>query len=155
MKPWVTSEAATPGASALAISLIKVYSEAMMQRAAVKPQVTDEVVHVFQDLIGDLFGEGNIRKMVEVVIPLITADFAARLEAPGSGLCDCNAQGTDDYGDPNTPTNLRTGLPMAHHCECRATLIAAVLLGPGVLTAHEKECSGPELWARLAAGEDA
>lgn len=57
------------------------------------------------------------------------------LEAPNSGLCSCDPDGT------NPPTNPRTGAAIDHHCDCRAVAAVAGLLG-GLYskTIHAGQC---------------
>ena len=83
--------------------------------------------------------------MLEAALPAIRAEFAARLEARDSPLCDCRHEGGSE------PTSPRTGLPMAHHCDCATAKLAAMVLGPGVLTTHERDCDGEEPWIRRLA----
>lgn len=65
-------------------------------------------------------------------------EWIASLErAPrGTGLCDC-ARPADDESVPTSPT---TGRRMGHHCECRAVIAAATLLGAYSRTIHAAEC---------------
>lgn len=89
--------------------------------------------------------EALARAALEAAFPVLRERYAASLEAEGSPLCDCRHDGGSE------PTSPRTGLPMAHHCECMTAKLAAMVLGPGVLTEHEKECGGEEPWIRRAA----
>jgi hypothetical protein len=118
-----------------------------------KPEITDEAVAAAERygrsyLIaanGDSTFTSTIREVLEAALPAIAASFAARLEAPGSPLCDCHA----GQGDVSPATSPRTGRLMAHHCDCMAVRTAAQVLGPGVLTQHERDCDGkPEPFAR-------
>lgn len=118
-----------------------------------KPEVTDEAVAAAAK-VGDRYliaanGYSTfipvIREVLEAALPVIAAGFAARLEAAGSPLCDCHA----GQGDVSPATSPVTGQRMAHHCDCMAVRAAAQVLGPGVLTQHEKDCEGkPEPFAR-------
>lgn len=73
-------------------------------------------------------------------------DAAASLEARGSLLCDCEPE-----AENNTPTNIKTGAVLDHHCECRAVLAAAAVLGGYENTIHASQCHHGELFegARL------
>lgn len=59
------------------------------------------------------------------------------VESPGSplyDLCDCGAE-------LNTPISPATGLPMAHHCECRAVRVSEFLRQGKTRTLHARACS--------------
>jgi hypothetical protein len=63
----------------------------------------------------------------------VLAFVAKALEARNSELCDCD----DPDGEP--PTN--NGERIDHHCECRAVLTSAQLLGGQRFTVHADQCS--------------
>jgi len=71
---------------------------------------------------------------VAAVLALVERDLIARVEGKrDTGLCDCAC---DDE-----PISPRTGLPMDHHCDCRAVTTAGLLLGSRRKTKHVAECS--------------
>jgi hypothetical protein len=110
----------------------------------------DQLIHTHRDLLAD----GEEKREVRIAglaqwlitecdhpsIAQILAVAATRLVdvrsvegKRGEGLCDCD--GADD--DPISPI---TGEPMDHHCECRAVLTAATLLGSVARTQHAARC---------------
>lgn len=57
------------------------------------------------------------------------------LEEPESRMCDCSVQ------EGNIPISPATGLPMTHHCECRAVLASETLRRGESRTLHARACS--------------
>lgn len=80
----------------------------------------------------------------------------AKIEAAGSPLCDCEPE-------ESPPTSPKTGERMPHHCECRAVLTAAVLIGAYTATEHAQQCGhegarwdeayGPPVASSLVTGD--
>jgi len=77
---------------------------------------------------------GAYGPVVEAVLAIVERDLIARVEGKrDTGLCDCACD--------SDPVNPRTGLPMEHHCDCRAVTTAGVLLGDRRKTRHVAECT--------------
>jgi hypothetical protein len=78
--------------------------------------------------------EDHSKAMAEVAL----ATIADKLEAPDSDLCDC--AWLEDRSASTPPISPRTGIKMAHHCECTA-VTASRAVRRGAATLHEQECS--------------
>lgn len=64
----------------------------------------------------------------------VLEDFVRRVEGKrGFGLCDCDGADSD-------PVSPRDGAAMDHHCDCRAVVTAAALMGAYSETVHAKQC---------------
>jgi hypothetical protein len=76
------------------------------------------------------------RALYRPTVKLIEADtqrkVAKEIEAKGSPLCDCDSSDGE-------PTNIRTGEPMDHHCDC-AAVRAVEAAFPGQRTRHQDQC---------------
>ena len=97
---------------------------------AIRP--TDETIKAWmwgQELV--------LRRLADAEIRVAELEkMVGNIEGPhGSRLCDCA-----DIGDPEPPVSPRSGRVIAHHCDCRAVMAAAALLGSESLTAHAAEC---------------
>lgn len=95
----------------------------------------DHENRVINDSAGEYVETGaRDRAGLAAVLPLVERDLIARVEGKrDTGLCDCAC---DDE-----PVSPRTGLPMEHHCDCRAVTTAGVLLGDRRKTRHVAECT--------------
>jgi hypothetical protein len=101
-------------------------------------EVTDEMVEAFRATPGTgLWSTGDPDEGRRNGLAAALAVFVQRIEGErDTGLCDCY-----EPSDPeNVPMSPRTGELMNHHCECRAVLTAAVLLGSHAETQHAKQC---------------
>lgn len=101
-------------------------------------EVTHQMVHAFIRGYADA-DDGSSKVILENTaeragIAAVLALYLRQVEGSrGAGLCDC-----DDVDSP--PTSPRDGTPMDHHCDCRAVITAAVLLGAYSATQHAKQC---------------
>lgn len=99
-------------------------------------QVTDEMIAAFDEGVDRETGYLNRpkAKVVRAGVSAVLSLYVKRVEGGrGSGLCDCDGADSD-------PTNGDTGAPMDHHCDCRAVITAAMLLGAYSETTHAEQC---------------
>ena len=96
---------------------------------------TDEMIAAFErDGTGGWGDITDTRAGLAAVLAIVERDLLARVEGTrGEGLCTCS-----DADDP--PINVRTGVAMAHHCDCDAVTTAGVLAGDRRRTRHVAEC---------------
>jgi hypothetical protein len=99
-------------------------------------EVTDEMVATFDQGVDRETGYLS-RPQAEVVragVSAVLALFVQNVEGQrGSGICDCDCSDSE-------PTSPRDGSAMDHHCDCRAVITAAMLLGAYSETVHARQC---------------
>lgn len=101
-------------------------------------ELTDEMVHTFIRAYSDA-DDGSPEVILGSIaeragLSAVLALYVRQVEGTrGSGLCDCA------HSD-SAPANPHDGSPMDHHCDCRAVVTAAMLLGAYGETVHAKQC---------------